>query len=77
MASSICRNSASLRSKSAGIGPCRRSISSSVSTKRRSVSQGDLAPDSRLPRPHEADEDEVFSERPYLGDQGIRSTYAR
>ena len=39
--------------------------------------QGDLAPNSRLPRPHEADEDEVSSERPYLGDQGIRSTYAR
>src|SRR4029079_10626219 len=38
---------------------------------------GDLAPDRRLPRPHEADEGEVLLYRSYLGDHGIRSTYAR
>src|SRR5215213_5878608 len=36
-----------------------------------------LAPDRRLPRPHEADEGEMLPEGSYLGDQGIRSTYAR
>ena len=34
---------------------------------------GDLAADRGLPRPHEADEGEVLAERPYLGDQSIRS----
>jgi hypothetical protein len=33
----------------------------------------DLAADGRLPRPHEADQGEVLSERPYLGDHGMRS----
>src|SRR5205823_11926124 len=36
-----------------------------------------LFPDRRLPRPHEADEREVPLERAYLGDQTIRSRYAR
>ena len=30
--------------------------------------------DGRLPRAHEADEREMSTERPYLGDQSIRST---
>ena len=44
---------------------------------RASALPGDLLADRRLARAHEADEREVPPERTYLGDQSIRSRYAR
>jgi hypothetical protein len=38
---------------------------------------GNLLADRRLPRAHEADEGEMSLERPYRGDQSIRSRYVR